>query len=186
MYLRWQFAVLTGVFLFAVACNNDSEPCPGLCPVESTFPTMTIEVAGGAAIIASTEIISGPCARLLVHSAGEAGTQTGYAAAQITYNGPADIPPLCLVKLTSLFGGATVVTASVAASTYQQPCCPIGSCCPQASAITLHHRVVFDQPVQTISFLLPPGPNLDGGDLDTALDAEGGTLDAGLDAGALD
>jgi hypothetical protein len=45
---------------------------------------------------------------------------------------------------------------------------------------------VFDQPVQTISFLLPPGPNLDGGDLDTALDAEGGTLDAGLDAGALD
>lgn len=186
MYLRWRFAVLTGVFSFTAACGNNSEPCPGLCPVDSTFPTLTIEVAGGAAVIASTEIISGPCARLLVHSAGEAGTQTGYAAAQITYNGPTDIPPLCLIQLTSLYGDTTVVTASVTVSSYQQPCCPYASCCPQTSAITLHHRVVFDQPVQTISFPIPPGPSLDGGDLDAALDTEGSTSEAGLDAGALD
>ena len=186
MYLRWTFAVLIGVSFFTAGCGGNSGYCPVLCPVESTFPTMTIEVAGGAAIIASTEIISGPCARLLVHSAGEAGTQTGYAAAQITYNGPIDIPPLCLIKLTSLFGDTTVVTASVTASSDEQPCCPYGSCCAKATAITLHHRVVFDLPVQTISFPIPPGPSLDGGELDAAMDAESSAVDAGLDAGALD
>jgi hypothetical protein len=186
MYLRWQFAVLTGVFFSTAACGSNGGYCPGLCPVESTLPTMTIEVAGGAATIASAEIISGPCARLLVQSAGEAGIQPGYAAAQITYNGSVDIPPLCLVQLTSLYGDITVVTASSTASSYQQPCCPTGTCCPKPSAITLHHRVVFDQPVQTIAFPIPPGPSLDGGDRDAALDAESSALDAGLDASAID
>jgi hypothetical protein len=186
MYLRWPFAVLIGVHLLTAACGSGSGDCPGLCPVESTFPTMTIEVDGGAAAIASIEMISGPCSRLLVHSAGEAGTPTGYAAAQITYNGPFDNPPPCSIKLTSLVGDTAFVTAALTASSYQQPCCPYGTCCPQTSAITLHHRVVFDQPVQTIAFPMPPGPSLDGGDLDAAADAEGSAVDAGIDASAVD
>jgi hypothetical protein len=183
MHLRWPSVVLIGVFFFTAACGNDSGYCPGLCPVDRTFPTMTIEVAGGAATIASSEIVSGPCTRLLVHSAGEAGAPAGYAAAQITYNGPSDIPPLCLVKLTSLYGDTSVVTASVSATSYEQPCCPYGSCCPKASAITQHLRVVFDQPVQTVSFPIPPSPQLDGGVEDTALDAAGTAINADLESG---
>jgi hypothetical protein len=153
---------------------------------------MRIEVAGGAATIASAEILSGPCARLLVSSEGEAGAPKGYAAAQVTYNGPIDVSSPCVVKLTSLFGDTAVVTAALTAGNYQQACCPVGTCCPQASAITNHHQVVFDQPVQTISFPIPPGPNLDGGggdgggELDAVLDVESSSVDAGLDASALD
>ena len=172
MYLRWTFAVLMGVAFVTTACGSNNGNCPGLCPVESTFPTMTIEVAGG----------SGPCSRLLLHSAGEAGTPTGYAVAQITYNGPSDVPPLCLVKLTSLYGDTSVVTASVTASSYEQPCCPYGSCCAKTSAITLHHRVVFDQAVQTIALPLPPEQKFDGGADDAALDAEGTAIDADLES----
>ena len=145
---------------------------------------MTIEVDGGAATIASAEVVSGPCSHLLVHSAGEAGAPTSYAAAQITYNGPSDIPPLCLIKLTSLFGDTSMVAASVTATSYDQSCCPYGSCCAKTSATTLHHRIVFDQPVQSVSFPIPPAPRLDGGVEDAALDAQESPIDANLESAA--
>jgi hypothetical protein len=141
---------------------------------------MTIEVAGGAASIASAEIANGPCARLLIHSAVEAGAPAGYAAAQITYNGPFDIPPLCVIKLTSLDGATVVVATSVTATSSQSPCCPYGSCCQESSAISLHHRVVFDQPVQTISFPGTIDGGLDSGTDESALDGET-AIDASLD-----
>ena len=147
---------------------------------------MTIQVDqvdGGTAAVASAQVVSGPCAHLLVGSAGEAGVATGYAAVQVTYNGSVDIPPLCLVELTSLDGQTVIVTTPVTATTFQQPCCPYGSCCSKSSAISLHHQVVFDQPVQTISFPTPPDQGLDGGGPDAALDAVGNTTDAsGLDS----
>jgi len=140
---------------------------------------MNIEVDGGTAAIASVEIVDGPCSPLLTHSAGEAGAQASYAAAQITYNGPSDTPSPCRIKLTSLDGQTVVVTAKVMATSYEQPCCPYGSCCAQTSATTTHHRVAFDQPAQTISFPSPPDQDLDGGAVDAALDAEGSAIDAG-------
>jgi len=142
---------------------------------------MTIEVAGGTAAIAGAEVTSGPCSHLLVHSATEAGATMGYAAAQITYNGPSDIPSLCLIKLTSLDGETVVVTTSVTATSDQQPCCPVGSCCPQTSAISLHHHVVFDQPVQTISFPGAIDGGLDGGPADTVQDVPQATESGGVD-----
>lgn len=167
----------------AVGCSSSSSnDCPGLCPVESIHPTMTIQVDqvdGGTAAVASAQVVSGPCAHLLVRSAGEAGVATGYAAVQVTYNGSVDVPPLCLVELTSLDGQTVIVTTSVTASTFQQPCCPNGSCCSKSSAASLHHQVVFDQPVQTISFPTPPNQGLDGGGPDAALDAVGNTIGAG-------
>jgi hypothetical protein len=142
---------------------------------------MTIEVAGGAASVAHAEVISGPCARLLFHSAGEAGAPTGYAAIQVTYNGPSDIPPLCLIQLTSLDGETIVVTTSATATSYQQPCCPYGSCCATTSAMSLHRRVVFDQPVQTVSFPGTIDGGVDGGGADNVQDvpqgAESGSVD---------
>ena len=192
MVLRWPFAALTGA-LMAIACSSGSTAyCPGLCPTESIFPTMTIDVAGGEASIASAEVASGPCARLLIHSAGEAGAPSGYAAAQITYNGPSDIPPLCVIKLTSLDGTTVVVATSVTATSNQSPCCPYGSCCQESSAILLHHRVMFDQPVQTISFPGTIDGGLDGGADDAAQNvpqaAESGGVDSAeaFDAGLLD
>jgi hypothetical protein len=154
---------------------------------------MTIEVADGAASIAHAEVISGPCSRLLFHSAVEAGPPIGYATVQVTYNGPSDIPPLCLIQLTSLDGETVVVTASASASSYQQTCCPTGSCCLQSSAISLHHRVVFDQAVQTVSFPgLIDGGVVDGGEADTAQDVPQTTdsdsvdLAEGIEAGSVD
>lgn len=153
---------------------------------------MTIEVAGGDAAITSAEVISGPCSHLLVHSATEAGATMGYAAAQVTYNGPSDIPPLCLIKLTSLDGETIVVTTSVTATSYQQPCCPVGSCCAKTSAISLHHHVVFDQPVLTILFPGTIGGGLDGGAADTvqdvpqAMETSGIDLAESIDAGPVD
>lgn len=146
---------------------------------------MTIEVAGGTAAIAGAEVTSGPCSHLLVHSATEAGATMGYAAAQITYNGPSDIPPLCLVKLTSLDGETIVATTSVTATSDPQPCCPVGSCCAQTSAISLHHHVVFDQPVLTISFPGAIDGGLGGGAADTIRDVpqamESGSVDLAED-----
>jgi hypothetical protein len=192
MHLRWPFAALTGALL-ALACSSGSTAyCPGLCPIESIFPTMTIEVAGGAASIASAEVTSGPCAHLLIHSAGEDGAPSGYAAAQITYNGPFDIPPLCVIKLTSLDGATVVVATSVTATSSQSPCCPYGSCCQESSAISLHHHIVFDQPVQTISFPGMIDGGVDGGADAAAQDvpqaAESGGVDSAeaIDAGQFD
>jgi len=137
---------------------------------------MTINVSGGTAAIANAEIISGPCSYLLIHSAGEAGAQHSYAATQITYTGPSDTPPPCMIRLTSLYGDSAMVTASLSTTDYEKPCCPTGSCCAQTGTTTLHQRVVFDQPTQTISFPIPSG--LDGGADDAALDAEGNLGDA--------
>lgn len=178
MCLRWNVAVIA-VAIFTATCSSSSGYCPGICPGESTFPTMSIAVDGGTASIASAEIISGPCTYLLTHSAGEAGAQPSYAGAQVTYNGPSETPPQCQIKLTSLDGEPIIVTASVTATSYQQPCCPYGRCCTQTSAITVHHRVVFDQPAQTISFPNPPAQDLDGGAVDAALDAKENLIDAG-------
>jgi hypothetical protein len=141
---------------------------------------MTIAVVGGTASIASAEIISGPCTYLLTHSAGEAGAQPSYAGAQVTYNGPSETPPLCRIKLTSLDGETIIVTASVTATSYQQPCCPYGSCCAQSSAVTVHHHVVFDQPAQAITFPGPP-QQLDGGAADTVQDVPQATDSVSLD-----
>jgi len=192
MVFRWPFAALTGALL-ALACSSGTTTyCPGLCPAEDTFPTMTIEVAGGAASIASVEVANGPCAHLLIHSEGEAGAPSGYAAAQITYNGPSDIPPLCVIKVTSLDGATVIVATSVTATSNESPCCPYGSCCQESSAISLHHHVVFDQPVQTISFPGTFDGGVDGSADDVAQDvpqaAESGGLDSGeaIDAGPFD
>ncbi len=185
MPFRWNFALLAGT-LAAAGCSGSSNDCPGLCPIDSIHPTMTIQVDqvdAGSAAVASAQVVSGPCSHLLVGSEGEAGVITGYAAVQVTYNGSVDVPPLCLVELTSPDGQTVVVTTSVTVSTFQQPCCPYGSCCSKSSAVSLHHQVVFDQPVQTISFPTPADQRLDGGAMDAALGAEESTIDAsGLDS----
>jgi hypothetical protein len=186
MHLRWRFASLAAV-LFAAGCNSNGY-CPGLCPMEDVYPTMTIEVADGTASIANARVASGPCAHLLVQSAGEAGATTGYAAVQVTYSGPSDHPPLCLIELTSQDGETVVVTASVSATSYQKPCCPYGSCCPKASAISLHDHVVFDQPVQTISFPGPPDGGMKGDAASATQAVDGETVDSTgeIDGGAID
>jgi hypothetical protein len=136
---------------------------------------MTIEVEDGTASIASAEVVSGPCARLLIHSAGEAGVPTGYAAVQITYNGSTSIAPLCLVEVTSLKGDTIPVTTQPTITQYEQPCCPTGSCCSETSAISLHPHVIYNQPVVTVSFPAPP----DGGpkDEDAAQPIEADAMD---------
>jgi hypothetical protein len=177
MGLRLRFVLLAGA-VATVNCSNGSNDCPGLCPVETIHPTMTIQVDGGVAAVASAKVVSGPCSHLLVHSAGEAGASASYAAVEVTYNGAVDIPPLCLVELTSLDGQTVVVTTSVTVSTSQLPCCPHGSCCSKSSVVSLHHQVVFDQPVQSISFPPAPDQGLDGGAAGAALDTEASTHDA--------
>ena len=182
MVLRWRLATFSCVLL-ATACGDKGGYCPGLCPTDSTFPTRTIEVDDGSATIASAEVVGGPCSHLLLRSEGEAGAPTGYAAAQITYYGPAENPATCQVKLTSLFGDTSVVTMRAIATSYEAACCPLGSCCVQTSAITIHKRVVFDQPAQTISF---PTPSVDGGAVDAASDAPGNAGDNTIDADGYD
>ena len=177
MVLRRHFAVVACAIL-AASCGDNRGFCPGLCPGNEAFPTMIIEVDRGAASIATAKIISGPCSHLLTRSAGEAGAPTGYAAAQITYNGPSDVVPSCLVQLTSLAGAVVVVTASATATTVEQPCCPFASCCAEANANAAQHRVVFDQPLLTVVFPEAPRQVLDGGVPDFGLDAEGAGGDA--------
>ena len=174
MVPRWHFAPLTG-FLFAAGCSS-SNYCPGLCPTEGIHPTMTIEVADGTASIASAKVVNGPCASLLIHSAGEVGVSTGYAAVQVTYNGSTSPPPpLCLVEVTSLAGDSTRVTTEPTVSKYEQPCCPTGSCCSETSAISIHPRATFKEAVMTVSFPALP----DGGmvDEDVAHPIEDGSID---------
>jgi hypothetical protein len=141
---------------------------------------MTIETSDSAASIASAEVVSGPCAHLLIHSAGLDGAAPSYGAVQVTYNGSATIPPLCLVEVDSIFGEKVVVTTQITSRSYQQTCCLYGSCCLQANAISQHYSVTFDQAVQTVTFSPP-----DGGqpvDADSAMDASG-AIDAN---GAID
>ncbi|HEY5281452.1 MAG TPA: hypothetical protein VIM14_01565 [Polyangia bacterium] len=184
MYLRWSFALLSWALL-ATSCGGDSDNCPDICPMDSIHPTMTIEVADGTASIASAEVGNGPCASLLIHSAGEVGVPTGYAAVQVTYNGSTSSPPpLCVIKVTSLAGDSTSVTTQPTLGTYEQPCCPYGSCCSKTSVISLHPRVTYDQPVQTFSF--PSRP--DGGTVDVLVDVPAPIEDGVIDGaqGAID
>jgi hypothetical protein len=162
---------------------------------------MTIEVAGGAALLASARIVGGPCSHLLVRSSGEAGVPTGYAAVQVTYNGPTTSPlPLCLIEVTSLDGQVTDVTAEARVTSVEQACCPAQTCCAKGQAVTVQHVVAFTKDKQIVTFepvdagALESGAQLDAG---AALDAAGddvpmsGTfdtselLDAAMDA-ALD
>ena len=191
MYLRWNFVLLTGLF-FATSCGSSSDDCPGLCPTDSIHPTMTIEVEDGTASVASARIVSGPCAHLLIRSNGEAGPATGYAAVQITYNGSVDPPPpLCMVDVTSLNGDTVRVQMQVTMNSYEQPCCPFGSCCPKTNVISHHNRVVFDEPAPTIIFPtpsdggggdLPQGTN-DSSVVNEANGTDSGTMDASDETG---
>jgi hypothetical protein len=162
-------AIVVTAMLLGLGCSKNNDYCPGTCPLDTVFPSMTIQTFDGAASIARAKIVSGPCSHLLVHSSGEAGVQTGYAAVQVTYNGPVSIPPLCLVEVTSLAGESIVVTTSVTSSSYTQACCPYGTCCLKDNAISTHHRVVFDQPTQTVTF----SASYDGGVDDAATDGPG-------------
>lgn len=166
-------AIFTGA-LVSASCGGDSGYCPGLCSLDRTHPTMTIEVAGGAAVLASAEVVGGPCSRLLVRSSGEAGAPTGYAAVQVTYNGPTTNPlPMCIVRVTALDGQQLDVNAEAGAASSQQACCPAGTCCPKAQAVKIHQTVTFAQVVKTISFAA-----IDGGAIDGGLD--GGTGDSSM------
>ena len=176
---RWLILLVASVTL---ACKSSSSYCPGLCTVENLFPTMTAETADGRASIATAKIVSGPCVQLLEHSAGDAGSIDGYEAVQVTYNGPIEgATPLCLLEITSIYGETTVVRGDVVVSEYQQSCCPYDRCCSQPDALSLHHRVEFSKPSQTVSLWVP----LDGG-MSEAYDASQSVDADRLDAGAVD
>ena len=169
--------IFTAALLVAAGCGGSDSYCPGRCAVDSTHPTMTIEVAGGAALLASAKIVGGPCSHLLVGSSGEAGVPIGYAAVQVTYNGATTSPlPLCLIEVTSLDGQVTDVTAEAKATSLEQTCCPAQTCCAKAQAVTVHHSVAFTQAVQTVAFApvdagpLDAGAPLDGAAVDTTGD----------------
>jgi hypothetical protein len=189
--MRFAPRLLFAAFVLSNAtCDGSKDSCPGQCAIDAVSPSMTIETADGRATIAKASIVSGPCSHLLVRSEGEAGMQTGYAAVRITYHGSTSIPPLCLVEVTSLAGESAVVTTSVTATSYTQPCCPTGSCCPRATEVGLHHRVTFDQAVQTVAF----DPAFDGGAPDAGEDAHASgdgpehpvDVSDGIDEGGLD
>ena len=173
----WRVAIFTAALLLAAGCGGGDSYCPGRCTVDTTHPTMTIEVAGGAALLASARIVGGPCSSLLVRSSGEAGAPTGYAAVQVTYNGTTTSPlPLCLIEVTSLDGQVTDVTAEATATSLQQACCPTQACCAKNQAVTIHHAVAFTKPVQTVTFEPVDGGALDAGaqlDSGTAVDTNG-------------
>jgi hypothetical protein len=175
---------------------------------------MTIEVAGGAALLASAKILNGPCSHLLVQSSGEAGVPTGYAAVQVTYNGTTTAPlPLCTIEVRSLDGQVLDVTAEATVTTSEQACCPAQTCCAKSQAATVQRTITFKQDVQTVTFepldagVVEAGVQLDsggGGDagnddapligasdtgepIDAAIDvAFDGALDVGIDGGGFD
>jgi hypothetical protein len=165
------------LLLLFSACSETSDNCPGLCPDENIPPSMTISTEDGLPTIASAKILSGPCSHILIRSSGEVGVPTTYAAVQVTYNGPRDLAPLCIVELTSRYGQVEGITAEAKATQYQQTCCPYATCCPAASTVTQHRHVEFLPPTKTVSF--PPPP--DGGAADGALDAAQDAPDAAVD-----
>jgi hypothetical protein len=183
MFLRRFCGPLTALLLL-VGCGKNNDNCPGLCPSETLSPTMVLSTADGAPSIASAKVYNSPCTAMLTHSAGEVGVPTGYAAVQVTYNGPKDNPPLCIVELTSLWGDVQVFAPQVKASPYQQTCCPYGTCCAKSSEVTQRVHLAFDPATQTVSF--EPAP--DGGMGSDAGDAGAETMDAeqGLDGLAPD
>jgi hypothetical protein len=191
MRLNVGWTVLLGMSM-ALACKASDGYCPGLCAIDNLFPTMTVETADGRASIATAKIVSGPCVQLLAHSAGDAGVIDGYASVQVTYNGPVDsVPPLCLVEITSIYGEKTVITGEIAISTYQQACCPHDRCCMQETALSVHHRVDFKQPLQTVSLQVPEDAgSVEGYDGSQSVDADqvdASPVDAEpIDAGTID
>jgi hypothetical protein len=157
----------------ALGCSkNADDNCPGLCPDETLAPTMTISTADGAASIARAKVVSGPCTQVLRRSEGEVGEPTGYASVQVIYGSgsaqlpqSSDVPPLCIVTLTSLWGDVESLSVGVKVVPFEKACCPYGTCCPKTEdALTRRYHVEFAQPTQTISF--QPGP--DAGASDTA------------------
>jgi hypothetical protein len=171
MFPVWRVGTFTATLLAFAGCGGGDSYCPGRCAVDSTHPKMTIEVAGGAALLASAKILGGPCSHLLVRSSGEAGVPTGYAAVQVTYNGTTTSPlPLCLIEVTSLDGQVTDVTAEARATSLEQACCPTQTCCAKSQAVTVHHAVAFTQPVQTVTF-----ESVDAGALDAGAQLDSGT-----------
>lgn len=195
MFPRRLTIPLTATWL-ALGCGKSDDNCPGQCPDESVLPSMTIVTADSAPSIASA-MVSGPCTRILTHSAGEVGVPTGYAAVQVSYQPQAaaleqsnGVAPLCTVQVTSLWGDVETISAQVTVKAYETACCPYGTCCPKTmDALTRRYHLAFDTPTQTVAFL--PAP--DGGDSDAAdappSDAEGveaSTVDGSLDATVLD
>jgi hypothetical protein len=182
MFLRRMILPLTATWI-ALGCGKSDDNCPGLCPNEAVLPTMTISTADGAASIASAHVLGGPCTAMVLRSAGEAGVPTSYAQVQVTYDGPRDLPPLCIVEIKSRYGQIEAIAPQVKSQPYTTTCCPYGTCCPKTNdALTQRYHLEFDPPTQTVSF--PPPP--DGGAGDDAADAadvaaEAGTRDASLD-----
>ena len=155
MFPRSLFIRLTALLLL-VGCGKGDNNCPGLCPSENVPPTMTISTADGEASIASAKVRNSPCTVMLTHSAGEVGVPTGYATVQVTYNGPRDNPPLCIVELTSLWGEVEVLAPQAKSRLYQQTCCPYGTCCAKESVVTQQYHLAFDPATQTVSFAPAP------------------------------
>ncbi len=172
--LRFLCALAMAITCLAVGCGGGggSGSCPGMCPDEPWPPTMTITTADGTASIASATVANGPCAVLSFASAGEAGAPTSYAAVRVSYAGPRTIPPpMCVIELTSVAGGAVDLGVHVTSSADQQLCCPYQSCCPGADAATVIYRVVFDPVTVTVSF--PPSPDGGGADAGAGDGADG-------------
>jgi hypothetical protein len=129
---------------------------------------MTITTADGAASIATAKVVSGPCTAILLRSEGEAGLPTSYAQIQVSYHWPTEIPPLCIVDVSSRYGQVESVAVQVKSKSYAQACCPYGTCCPKTQdALTQSYHMEFEPKAQTVSF--PPPP--DGGTNDDASDA---------------
>jgi hypothetical protein len=182
--------VMLAATIFVVGCDKSEDNCPGQCADESVLPSMTIVTVDGAASIASANVLSGPCTKLLSHSEGEVGVPTGYAAVQVIYDPTSatlaqsgGTPPMCIIELKSLWGDVEAVSTQVTAKPYQKACCPYGTCCPKTQdALTQRYHLDFDQPTQIVSFL--PGP--DGGAPDAA-DAAQTPVDAEtIDSSAID
>lgn len=168
MFLRRLMLPLTATCV-ALGCSGESAHCPGMCSDETAIPTMTIEADDRAASIASARVVSGPCTAILLQSEGEAGVPTSYARVQVTYHWPTDVPPLCIVELSSRSGQVESVAVQVKAKAYTQACCPYGTCCAKTQdALTQRYRMEFEQRTVTVSF--PPPP--DGGIRDDAADLD--------------
>lgn len=172
-------------------CSKNEDNCPGLCPSETATPTMTIRAADGAASIASAKVVSGPCTALLLRSEGEVGVPTSYAEVQVSYHWPTNVPPLCIVELTSRYGQVESVSVQAKSKAYAQACCPYGTCCPKTQdALTQRYRMEFEPKEQTVSFPPPPdgGTNNDASDANDAPASEDvlGIDSASIDGAALD
>jgi hypothetical protein len=170
----------------ASGCSKNEDNCPGLCPDENATPTMTIRAADGAASIASAKVVSGPCTAILLRSEGEVGVPTSYAEVQVSYHWPTDIPPLCIVDVTSRYGQVESVSVQAKSKAYAQPCCPYGTCCPKTQdALTQRYHMDFDPKVETVSFPPPPdgGMNSDAKD---ANDAPANDDSQGIDSASID